>query len=79
MSKTIHKEKVFGFRIPDNIHSLVKSVSDARGESISTFLRRIVLEELARLSYLDAFQKKALGVSSTSIENTTQEEGVVAE
>lgn len=57
-------ENRLGIRVSNDLHSLVKTVSDARGESISTFLRRIVLEELARLSYLPAEQKKALGINT---------------
>jgi len=59
------KDKFLIFCVPPDIHNLVKEVSEARTESISNFLRRAVLQELARLSYLPAKQKKALGVPVT--------------
>ena len=40
--------------------ALAKKVSDSRGENLSTFVRRAVLRELARLSYLTPEEKKAL-------------------
>lgn len=70
--------KLIGFRVPPEIHDLVAKVSKARGEDITSFARRAVLRELAELSFLSDYDKKALGVP-TSIENTTQEEGATAE
>ena len=55
MSKNI----VFA-RMGEETIALVKSVSDSRGENLSTFVRRAVLRELARLSYLTPEEKKAL-------------------
>lgn len=50
-----------GVIIPVELHELIKRVSEARGEGISSFVRRTILQELARLSFLDDEQKKALG------------------
>jgi hypothetical protein len=40
---------------------LLKKVCEARGEDLSDFVRRAVKMELARLSYLNDEEKKALG------------------
>ncbi len=54
-------DKLIGARVSPEIHSLVDEVSRARGEDISSFIRRLVLTELANLHYLPDEQKKALG------------------
>jgi predicted transcriptional regulator len=41
---------------------IFKNFCDARGETVSTVLRRLVLKELADYSYLSDEEKKALGV-----------------
>jgi len=41
---------------------LLKKVCKARGEDLSDFVRRSVRKELARLCYLSAEEKKALGM-----------------
>jgi uncharacterized protein (DUF1778 family) len=41
---------------------LLKKVCEARGEDLSDFVRRSVKMELARLSYLNEEEKKALGM-----------------
>lgn len=43
---------------------LIKKVSKARGETLSNFVRRATLRELARLSYLTPEEKKALGIAT---------------
>lgn len=43
--------------------ALVKNVSESRGENLSTFIRRSVLRELARLDYLTSKEMKALEMS----------------
>ena len=55
--ETIH----LGVIISVELHALIKRVSKSRGEGASSFVRRTILQELARLSFLDAEQKKALG------------------
>lgn len=55
------KDIVFA-RMPEDEMKLIKEVCRSRGEGISNFVRRSVLTELARLSYLSEDRKKALGV-----------------
>ena len=57
--ETIH----LGVIISVDLHALIKRVSASRGEGISSFVRRTILQELARLSFLDDDQKKALGMA----------------
>jgi hypothetical protein len=45
-----------------NDKKLLRKVCDARRETITDFVRRSVMAELARLSFLPDNQKKALGV-----------------
>lgn len=47
-------------RLDPNVYSLVKKVAGARGETVSTFVRRAVLRELANLNFLDEEQRKIL-------------------
>lgn len=53
-------------RIDPAVHELVKKVAMARGEDVSSFVRRSVLLELARLSFLPPEQGKALGLGRES-------------
>ncbi len=41
---------------------LLAKVCQERRETFSVFIRRATMSELARLSYLDSSEKKALGV-----------------
>ena len=41
---------------------LLAKVCEERRENFSVFIRRATMQELARLSYLPADQKKALGI-----------------
>jgi len=47
---------------------LLKKVCQARGEDLSDFVRRSVKMELARLSYLNNEEKKALGFKVNNVE-----------
>jgi uncharacterized protein (DUF1778 family) len=58
--KNTRSERAYLIRFDSELYGLLKKVADARGESVSTFVRRAVLRELARLSYLDEERKKAL-------------------
>ena len=60
-------------RLPGEIHTLLSRVTKNRGENVSLFIRRLVIRELASLSYLNDDVKKSLGVTS---EDTTVEEAV---
>jgi hypothetical protein len=52
---------------------LLEKVAKARGEDISSFIRRSYRRELASLSYLSENEKKALGVKT---EKQTPAEGL---
>ncbi len=49
-------------RVDPAVKKLLLVVANARGETPSDFVRRSILTELARLSFLDDVSKKALGV-----------------
>lgn len=49
-------------RTDRSLKNLLETVSKARGETPSSFVRRAILTELARLSYLSESEKKALGL-----------------
>jgi len=55
--------KLLSARVPETLYHQVKEVSRDRGEDLSDFIRRAILRELGRLSFLSDEQKKALGVS----------------
>ena len=56
--------KVVGVRVTRNLYSKLRTVSEARGEDVSDFVRRAILKELANLSFLPEDQKKALGIKN---------------
>ncbi len=64
-------DKIVFTQMNEEIVSLVKNVSDSRGENLSTFVRRAVLRELARLSYLTQEEKKALEMPTEEEVNKT--------
>lgn len=51
-----------GTRVEVELKELIEKVCKARGEDLSSFLRRAVKKELAALSFLSEDEKKALGV-----------------
>jgi hypothetical protein len=53
-------------RMSEQDVQLVKKVARARGEDLSDFVRRAVKMELARLSFLSAEEKKALGLEGSA-------------
>ena len=57
-------------RVEPSLKELVKQVAQARGESISNFVRRAIKSELARLSYLSPAEKKALGITAQEERST---------
>jgi len=59
--------KIVFARMDEETVALVKNVSDSRGENLSTFVRRAVLRELARLSYLTKEKKKALEMTAKEV------------
>lgn len=50
------------FECDNEIRNIIDTVCKHRGESVSTFMRRATLKELAELGYLDADRMKALGI-----------------
>lgn len=58
--------KHVGFRIPVDDLVLMREVCNARGEDVSDFVRRAIRKELAELSFLSDYEKKALGVFQVS-------------
>lgn len=67
MKLTEHQEEHLSVRIDPRVKQLVFEVARARYECVSDFVRRAVLTELAKLSYLDLGTKKALGIVNESI------------
>lgn len=55
-----------GVRITPRDRQLLDKVCRARGEGLSSFIRRSIRKELASLSFLTAEEKKALGVTEAS-------------
>jgi len=53
-----------GARFEKSVAQTLRGFSEARGEKLSTVLRRSVRRELARHSYLTGDDKKALGVGN---------------
>jgi len=51
-------------RMPKEEVDLIKKICKARGEDLSSFVRRAVKMELARLSFLSPLEKKALGLNT---------------
>lgn len=54
--------KIVTIWVTDDLWALLWKVSGDRGEDVSAFIRRAVLSEFARLSFLPEEQKKALGI-----------------
>ena len=62
-------------RVDPSIKNLILRVASARGETPSDFVRRSILLELAKLSFLDDLSKKALGVEATVSQNLRKNDG----
>lgn len=58
--------KVIGVRVTAQLYTKIRTISNARGEDVSDFVRRAMLKELAGLSFLSNDQKKALGLKVDS-------------
>ena len=50
-------------QVSEDDRRLIEQVCEARGENISSFLRRAIKRELASLNYYTDDVKKALGVT----------------
>ena len=53
---------MIGIKLTEAEKQLLTKVCEARGEDISSFVRRAIKKELASLNYFDAETKKALGI-----------------
>lgn len=53
-------------RLTSELYEILKHVTEARGEDVSSFIRRALLKELAELSFLSEQQRKALGLLQKS-------------
>ena len=53
-------------RLQKTTAKILKEVAHARGEHISTFARRAIMNELAELGFLSDRENKALGIQGTS-------------
>lgn len=54
--------KFLRVNVTENDRSILEEVCEARGETMSNFVRRTLRKELASMSYYPAPVKKALGV-----------------
>jgi len=59
-------------RMPKEEVELIKKICKARGEDLSSFVRRAVKMELARLSFLTELEKKALGIKTEDHNASTE-------
>ncbi len=59
-------KKLIAIRVDGRLYDLLKKVVEARGEDISSFSRRAIKKELARLNYLSEEEIKALGLGDAS-------------
>lgn len=59
-------------RMPKEDVELLKKISKARGEDLSSFIRRAVYKELADLSFLSKEQKKALGLTTAAFKKAQE-------
>jgi hypothetical protein len=58
------RTRQIGVRLPRKDVLLLKRICRSRGEDLSDFIRRAIRTELAKLSFLSALDKKALGVKA---------------
>lgn len=71
------KSKLVEFRVEPEIVVVIDEVANHKGLSRSAYIRLTLRNELARLSYLPAATKKALGVASPDMPPTNQNNGGV--
>ena len=64
-----------GIRLKPEEKKLLQRVSDARGEDVSSFVRRSVFKELASLNLLPADQVRALGLEVNSTQESEKVSG----
>jgi uncharacterized protein (DUF1778 family) len=54
---------MIALRVSSQDRELIEKIVKARGEDLSSFVRRAIRKELASLGFLPIEQKQALGVS----------------
>lgn len=54
--------KVMFIKVKPEIRQLIKEVTNARGENLSSFVRRAILKELATLGLVLPERGRALGI-----------------
>lgn len=59
-------KRVIGARFPEKEADLIKGICDARGEGVSSFVRRAIRVQLGKLGYLDEDECKALGLGGSA-------------
>lgn len=60
--RSTQRDARIGVRLPRSDLLLVLRICASRGEDLSDFVRRAIRRELAKLSFLNLSEKKALGV-----------------
>lgn len=60
---TVSDTVKLGAKFENDVAEKFRDFCDARGQNLSSVLRKLVLEELAAHSYLSKEKKKALGVN----------------
>jgi hypothetical protein len=58
--------KALLIRLERTTAELIGEVARARGESASSFARRAIITELAKLGFLDERDRKALGIQASA-------------
>jgi hypothetical protein len=66
-------------RLEGKIAKVLKVVARARGEHVSSFARRAIMVELARLGFLAPEESKALGINHSSSGTTKPGVGIELE
>jgi len=67
MSNNNYDNKIIGTRFSGADAELIQLICDARKEDTSSFIRRAVRREFARLGFMSETEKKALGMSEEDL------------
>lgn len=62
-------------RLEASISRLLRKVAKARGQDVSNLVRYLIRVELARLSFLSAEEKKALGILQEALSASQKKMG----
>ena len=62
--------KLIGAKLPEEEAQVFKDFCKARGENVSSVLRRLILTELAKYSFLSSDRKKALGLMGAEVDGS---------